>query len=169
MPRTIHGDLRGDGLRVVVLVSLWNRPVTDRLRSGALAVLKAAGVADDDVTVVEVPGAFELPQAAAVVANENAVDAVIALGCLVKGETDHDRIIADACAKGLTDVSLFSKIPVAFGVITANTQAEADARSREGTGPGKGGHKGREAAEAAVRLASALRRYGDARPDGDAS
>ncbi len=167
MPRTIHGDLRGDGLRVVVLVSMWNRAVTDRLRSGALEVLKSAGVADQDVTVIEVPGAFELPQAAAVVANENAVDAVVALGCLVKGETDHDRIIADACAKGLTDVSLFSKVPVTFGVITANTQAEADARSRAGTGPGKGGHKGREAAEAAVRLANALRQY--VRPDdGDA-
>lgn len=156
MPRTIHGELDGAGLRVAVLVSTWNAEVTDRLRAGALEVLAAAGVADPDVTVVEVPGAYELPQAAAAVVARGGVDALIALGCLVRGETDHDRYIAQACAQGLMDVSLAAKLPVAFGVITANTLAQAHARSR-GDAPGKGGHKGREAAQAALRLASALK------------
>lgn len=158
MPRTIQGDLRGDGLRVAVLVSTWNAAVTGRLRAGALEVLAKAGVADDDVVVVEVPGAYELPQAAAAIAEGDAYDAIVALGCLVHGETDHDRYIAQACASGLMDVSLSARIPVAFGVITAQTQAQADARSRADAGAGKGGHKGREAAEAALRLANALRR-----------
>ena len=148
MPRTIEGDLRGDGLRVAVLVSVWNAAVTDRLKVGALEVLARAGVADDDVVVIEVPGAFELPQAAAAIADGDSYDAIIALGCLVHG-----------CAKGLMDVSLSARIPVAFGVITADTQAQADARSRTDAPAGKGGHKGREAAEAAVRLANAMRRF----------
>lgn len=159
MPRTIHGDLSGDGLRVVVLVSTWNAGVTGRLLAGALEVLTAAGVADDDVTVVEVPGAFELPQAAGMLADALALDAIVALGCLIRGETSHDRVIADACARGLMDVSLRAGIPVTFGVITADTQAQADARSRADAAPGKGGHKGREAAEAAIRLANAMRRH----------
>ena len=160
MPRTVRGDLRGDGLRIVVLQARWNVSVTDRLLEGALEVLRAAGVRDADVTVVEVPGAYELPQAAAVVGARGGVDAVVALGCLVRGETVHDRVIADAVAKGLMDVSLSARVPVAFGVITADTWAQAEAR-RDPTSVagGKGGHKGREAAEAAVRLADALRRF----------
>lgn len=159
MPRTIRGDLDGRGLRITVLVSRWNADVTDRLRAGALETLLASGVADADVTVVEVPGAFELPAAAARAVATGEVDAVVALGCLVHGETVHDRVIADACAKGLMDVSVASRVPVAFGVITAGTKAQADARSAPGAAPGKGGHKGREAAEAAVRLARAFRRW----------
>ncbi len=160
MPRTVRGDLRGDGLRIVVLKACWNASVTDRLLEGALEVLRTAGVRDGDTTVVEVPGAYELPQAAAVVAGRGGVDAVVALGCLVRGETVHDRVIADAVAKGLMDVSLSTRVPVAFGVITADTWAQAEARSDPASvAGGKGGHKGREAAEAAVRLAQALRRF----------
>jgi len=160
MPSTIRGDLHGDGLRVTVLVARWNAPVTDRLLAGALEVLAAAGVADDDVKVLEVPGAFELPQAAGFVAASGRADAIVALGCLVQGETHHDRIIADACARGLTDVALATAVPVTFGVITALTQAQAFARSDPAAMPGKGGHKGREAAEAAIRLADVLRHAG---------
>lgn len=161
MPRTIRGDLRGDGLRLMVLVARWNAAVTDRLLQGALEVLKSAGVADADVTVMEVPGAFELPQAASRVAARGGLDAIVALGCLIRGETSHDRYIATECARGLMAVSLESKLPVTFGVITADTQAQADARSdlSPARAGGKGGHKGREAAEAAVRLADALRRF----------
>jgi 6,7-dimethyl-8-ribityllumazine synthase len=165
MPATTRGDLRGDGLRVAVLVARWNADVTDRLRDGALAALSAAGVRDEDVTVLEVPGAFELPAAARRVAASGRVDAVVALGCLLKGETRHDEVIADACAKGLVDVSTATGVPVGFGVITAGTRAQALARSDSGASPGKGGHKGREAAEAAVALARALRTWDEgARP-----
>src|SRR5205085_7738253 len=93
MPRTIRGELAGDGLRVAVLVARWNADVTDRLRDGALAALERMGVADRDVTVVEVPGAFELPLAAAEAARTGRFDAIVALGCVLKGETDHDRHI----------------------------------------------------------------------------
>ena len=165
MPATIRGDLRGDGLRVAVLVARWNAEVTDRLKDGALAALAAAGVRDGDVTVLEVPGAFELPAAARRVATSGRVDAVVALGCLLKGETRHDEVIADACAKGLVDVSTATGVPVGFGVITADTKAQALARSDPAAAPGKGGHKGREAAEAAVLLARALAAWDEgARP-----
>ena len=160
MPQTIRGDLRGDGLRVVVLVAMWNGEITRPLLEGALDVLTSAGVADGDIVVVEVPGAFELPEAAAFVADrDDDVDAIVALGCLVRGETSHDRILADAVASGLLEVSRKAKLPVAFGLITADTMEQARARSRTDAAPGKGGHKGREAAEAAIRLADAFRRF----------
>jgi 6,7-dimethyl-8-ribityllumazine synthase len=160
MTSTIHGELRGDGLRVVVLVARWNRNVTDRLLDGALEVLRGAGVAEDAISVVEVPGAFELPQAAAVVAARGGVDAIVALGCLLKGETSHDQVIASACAHGLMDVAVSRRLPIGFGVVTADTLAQAMARSDPAARDGKGGHKGREAAEAAIRLADALRGAG---------
>ncbi len=156
MPRTIPGDLDGRSLRIAVLVARWNAPITDRLRDGALEVLAAAGV--PDVTVVEVPGTFELPVAAARLAATKRFDAIVALGCVLKGETIHDRVIADACAQGLMDVATGSRVPVTFGVVTADTLAQAEARSDLASAPGKGGHKGREAAEAAVRLLDALRK-----------
>jgi 6,7-dimethyl-8-ribityllumazine synthase len=164
MPRTIRGDLRGAGLRVVVLVARWNPDVTDRLADGALAALGAAGVRDGDVTVVEVPGSFELPAAARRVAASGRADAIVALGCVLEGETRHDQVIADACAHGLVEVAAGTGIPVTFGVVTARTREQALARSDPAAPPGKGGHKGREAAEAAVALARALRAF-----DGDAS
>ena len=158
MPATTRGDLRGDGLRVAVLVARWNAGITDRLRDGALAVLVRAGVRDADIAVVEVPGAFELPQAALAVAKTGRFDAVVALGCVLKGETPHDEHIARACAEGLQHAALTTGVPTTFGVITGATEAQAKARSDLATGAGgKGGHKGMEAAEAAVRLADALR------------
>lgn len=167
MPLTIRGDdARGadrDPLRVVVLLARWHRDVTDGLLAGALAALERAGIKDDRVTVVEVPGSFELPAAAAAVARSGKADAIVALGCIVKGETRHDEVIAAACAKGLVDVSAATGVPVGFGVITADTYEQAVARSDpRNEGRGKKGNKGREAAEAAVTLARTLDRYGGA-------
>jgi 6,7-dimethyl-8-ribityllumazine synthase len=157
MPRTIRGDLDGHGMRFAVVVSTWNATVTDRLLAGALEELKAAGVLEGDTLVVEVPGAFELPAAAARLAATKRFDGIVALGCLLKGETIHDRVIADACAKGLIDVSVSARLPVTFGVVTADTLEQAMARSDpSATGGEKRGHKGKEAAAAAVRLAAAL-------------
>ena len=158
MPVTIRGDLRGDGLRVAVLVARWNAAITDRLRDGALVALAGAGVRDADVTVVEVPGSFELPQAALAAAKTGRFDAVVALGCVLKGETPHDEHIARACAEGLSHAALATGVPTTFGVITGATEAQAKARSEAAAGAGgKGGHKGVEAAQAAVRLANALK------------
>ena len=137
MPRTIPGDLDGRSLRIAVLVARWNAPITDRLRDGALEVLAAAGV--PDVTVVEVPGTFELPVAAARLAATKRFDAIVALGCVLKGETIHDRVIADACAQGLMDVATGSRVPVTFGVVTADTLAQPRRRRHRPRAPRPGG------------------------------
>jgi 6,7-dimethyl-8-ribityllumazine synthase len=145
----------GAGLRVAVLVARWYPEITDRLRDAALATMRGAGVAEDDLLVVEVPGAYELPQAAAWVARAGDADAVVALGCVVRGETPHFDLVAQACTEGLQRVGLETGIPVALGVITADTLAQAHARS--GASTGKGGNKGIEAAEAALAMAAAYR------------
>jgi 6,7-dimethyl-8-ribityllumazine synthase len=155
MATHVPSDLHGSGLKIAVLVARWYPEVTDRLREGALGVLAKAGVADDDVLVVDVPGAFELPQAAQWVARAGLADAVVALGCVVRGETPHFEFVAGTCADGLMRAAQDTGIPVAFGVITADTREQAAARS--GPATGKGGNKGVEAAEAAVRLAATFR------------
>jgi 6,7-dimethyl-8-ribityllumazine synthase len=159
-PPSLPAPLSGHGLRVAVLTAQWHGAITARLQAAALATLRAAGVEDDDVVVLEVPGAFELPQAAAWIARAGEADAVVALGCVVRGETPHFDFVASACAQGLQQVAIETGVPVGLGVITANTQAQAEARAGEATG--KGGNKGVEAADAAVRMA-ALRRALEAR------
>ncbi|MHC5011498.1 MAG: 6,7-dimethyl-8-ribityllumazine synthase [Planctomycetota bacterium] len=146
---------RGRGLRIVVLVASWHGEITARLKEGALATLADAGVEDDDVLVVEVPGAYELPQAASWITRAAMADAVVALGCVIRGETPHFDFIARSCADGCLRAAQASGIPVTLGVITADTRAQALARSGEARG--KGGNKGVEAADAAVRLALAYR------------
>jgi 6,7-dimethyl-8-ribityllumazine synthase len=151
----VPSEPSGSGLRIAVVVAGWNREVTDRLREGALATLRTHGVADADVLVVDVPGAFELPQAALWVARAGLADAVVALGCVVRGETPHFDYVARTCADGLMRAAQETGIPVTLGVITADTMEQAVARS--GAATGKGGNKGVEAADAAVRLAATYR------------
>jgi 6,7-dimethyl-8-ribityllumazine synthase len=155
VPVLFESRFDGRGLRVAVLASLWYPEVVARLREAALATLLRAGVRDEDILVVEVPGAFELPQAAARVARGGRVDAIVALGCVIRGETPHFEFVASACADGLARAAQDHGIPVGFGVITADTREQADVRS--GPAGGKGGNKGTEAAEAAVRLAALWR------------
>ena len=155
MPETISSQADGAGLRIAILVAQWYGEITGRLRDAALQTLAAAGVAEDDQLVIEVPGAFELPQAAAWIARRGDTDAIVALGCVIRGETPHFDFVAGTCAEGLTRVAVESGVPVALGVITADTEAQAEARS--GAGTGKGGNKGVEAADAAVRMARAYR------------
>ncbi len=162
---SISSELDGHGLHVTVLVARWYPEVTDRLRDGALQTLLAAGVAEDDITIIEVPGAFELAQAATWVTRAGIADAVVALGCVLRGETPHFDHIARAATDGCLRAAQDSGIPVAFGVITADTKAQAEARAAD-VGGGiskKGGNKGVEAADAAVRLARTFRRLEDAR------
>ena len=165
MTKQVPGELDGRGLRVAVLVARWYPEVTDRLREGALATLESAGVAEKDLLVVEVPGAYELPQAATWVTRAGLADAVVALGCVVRGETPHFDHIARAAADGCLRAAQESGVPVAFGVITADTRAQAEARASD-VGGGvsqKGGNKGVEAADAAVRLAHTFRRLEEGR------
>ena len=148
---TIQGTGRGAGGRFALVVSKYNDFVTDRLQAGALAALSAAGVMPADVTVLRVPGAFEIPLAAQHAAESGRFDAVICLGCLIRGETSHFEFIASAVAHGLTTAAAATGIPMAFGVLTTNSVEEALVRA--GDGPGNKGH---EAAVAAIEMAEVV-------------
>ena len=147
--RTVEGTQSAAGFRFAVVVSKYHDFVTDRLRAGALAALAAAGAHADDITVVRVPGAFELPLAARQAAASGGFDAIVCLGCLVKGATPHFEFIASAVAHGLTAASGDTLVPMAFGVLTTNSIEEALERATEGPS-----NKGWEAASAAVEMAT---------------
>jgi 6,7-dimethyl-8-ribityllumazine synthase len=146
--RTIAGSQRATGFRFAIIVSKYNDFVTDRLQAGALAALAASGVGSEDITVVRVPGAFEIPLAAQHAAESGRYDAIICLGCLIRGETAHFEYISSAVAQGLTSAAAATGVPMAFGVLTTNSAEEALARA--GDGPSNKGH---EAAVAAVEMA----------------
>ena len=149
--RTVEGTQRGGGFRFALVVSRFNDFVTGRLEAGALAALAAAGVDSDDITIVRVPGAFEIPIAAQHAAESGRVDAVVCLGCLIRGETSHFEYISSAVSHGLTTASGVTGIPITFGVLTTNSAEEALARA--GDGPA---NKGWEAAAAAVEMAAVI-------------
>lgn len=140
------------GLRVAIVRSLFNRGVTDGLLAGARAALAAMGAAEGRVAVYDLPGAFELPLAAQAAARSGRFDAVVALGAVVEGETDHYEHVAREAASGLAAVARETGVPVAFGVLTVRD--EEHARRRAAAGPG---NKGAEAARAAVATALVLR------------
>ena len=140
--------LDGSGLRIAVIVADFNPEITDGLLNGARVRLNLAKC---DTTVYRAPGAFELPVLAKAAATSG-YDAVVALGAVIEGETDHYHHIATQAARGLMDVSLETGVPVAFGVLTVRDPSHAAARSASGPG-----NKGAEAAEAAVRAALELR------------
>jgi len=148
---TVEGTGHAAGFRFAIVVSKYNDFVTDRLQAGALAALAAAGVDSDQVTVVRVPGAFELPLAAQHAAESGRFDAVVCLGCLIRGETPHFEYISSAVAHGLTSAAAATGVPMAFGVLTTNSAEEALARA--GDGPG---NKGYEAAVAAIQMAEVV-------------
>jgi len=138
--------------RYAIVVSRFNKEITSGLLSGAREALAEAGVRDDAVTVFQVPGAFEIPLAAKRAAESGEFAAVICLGCLIKGETMHFEYIADAASHGIMRVALDTGIPVAFGVLTTLTDAQAEERAAPGPG-----NKGREAAAAALDMARLVR------------
>jgi 6,7-dimethyl-8-ribityllumazine synthase len=140
------------GFRIAIVVSRYNDFVTDPLRDAAVAALVDAGVAREDVTIHAVPGAFEIPQAASAVARTLRPDAVVCLGCVIRGATPHFEFIASAVAHGITDASVASGVPMAFGVLTTNSVEEALERSAVGPA-----NKGREAALAALEMAALTR------------
>lgn len=161
----IRGSVVATGCRFAIVVSRFNEEITSGLLSGARTTLLDAGVRDDDVTLVHVPGAFEIPVAALHLAETGRFDAVICLGCLIKGDTMHFEYIADAASHGIMNVSVTTGVPAAFGVLTALTEEQAMVRS----GPGEG-NKGREAALAAIEMATLFKKLGalHAPPGGDA-
>jgi len=144
----------GAGLRVAIVAAQWNEAIVRRLLDGALATLRAQGVADEAVEVVRVPGSFELPDAALWAARGGAagrpgVGAVIALGCVIRGETEHFRLVADAASQGLLRVALETGIPVLNGVLAVENVGQAESRSG-----GEHGNTGSQVALAAIRMAN---------------
>ncbi len=148
----LEGSQTGAGLKFAVVVAKFNDFVTERLQAGALAALKSAGVATDDVCVIKVPGAFEIPFAAKEAASRGHFAAVVCLGCLIRGATPHFEYIASACAHGITEAAAATGVPMTFGVLTTNSVEEALDRAAEGPG-----NKGWEAAVAAVEMATLQR------------
>lgn len=139
--------LDGSGLRIAIISARWNEFVGSRLLKGARSALTGCGVADSDITTVEVPGAFELPFAAKRMAETGDYDAIVCLGTVIRGETPHFDFVAGEAARGIMQVGLDTGIPVTFGVITADNDEQAIDRAG-----GRKGNKGTEAAEAAVEM-----------------
>ncbi len=143
----------GHGLRIGIVVSRYNDFVTDRLKAGALEALAACGVADKDVALIDVPGSFEIPMAARRAAETGRFDAIVCLGCLIRGETAHFEYIASAASHGLMSASAATGVPMTFGILTTDSAEQALARA--GSGPS---NKGWESAVAAVEMAQLFRR-----------
>lgn len=150
MPQ-LEGSPKAPGHRFAIVVSRYHDFVTDRLQAGALEALAAADVKPEDVTVLKVPGAFEIPAAAQHAAETGRFGAVVCLGCVIRGATPHFDYIASAVAHGLTSASAATGVPMAFGVLTTNSVEEALERAGAGTA-----NKGWEAATAAVEMATLL-------------
>ena len=144
--------MRGRGLRIGVVVARYNATITDGLLTGALDALTAAGVEDDDLILVRVPGALEIPVVVAHLARRAGCDAVIALGAVIEGETDHYTHVCAETMRGCGEVATTTGVPVGFGVLTCKTLLQA--RDRSST-PAK--NKGREAALAVIEAAHACR------------
>jgi 6,7-dimethyl-8-ribityllumazine synthase len=141
------------GLRFAVVVSRFNDAITERLADGARAALAEAGAAASDIDVVHVPGAFELPQAARCVAETGRFDAVVCLGCVIRGATPHFEYISASVAHGIQDASGETGVPIAFGVLTTDTWEQAEERAGDGRA-----NKGFEAAAAAIEMAVLFKR-----------
>ncbi len=150
MPRSFEGELRADGLRFGVIASRFNDEIVSGLLEGALDCLRRHGAAEDDISLYRVPGAFEIPTIAAALAGR--FDALITLGCLLRGDTPHFDFISAQVTNDLSRVATEARHPIAFGVITCNTYEQAVARSSPGSG-----NKGWEAALAAIEMANLFR------------
>ncbi|MEK6674462.1 MAG: 6,7-dimethyl-8-ribityllumazine synthase [Planctomycetota bacterium] len=152
MTQEINGKLTAEGLRFGLAVSRFNDFITSRLQSAAIDVLVRHGCAEENITVAHVPGAFELPLVAKKLAESGKFDAVICLGCVIRGETPHFEYIASEAAKGIAHVGLSTGVPTVFGVITADTLEQAINRAG-----GKSGNKGADAAMNAIEMANVLK------------
>jgi 6,7-dimethyl-8-ribityllumazine synthase len=152
-PVALEGDLSAAGMRFAIVVARWNAVITDRLLDGALDVLLRSGATRADIQILRVPGAWEIPSAARSLANTGLVDAVITLGCLLRGETAHYEAIYNEVARGIGQSQQETGIPHAFGVLTCETLEQA--LNRAGI---KAGNKGSEAAAAAIEMVSLHRK-----------
>ncbi len=150
--KIIEGNLSAAGLKFAILVSRFNSIITDRLLAGAIDALTRSGGDTEQVEIVKVPGAWEMPVAAAEVARQKRHDAIICLSAVIKGDTPHFDYIAAEATKGLAHVSMDNGVPVAFGILTTNTVEQAIDRAGA-----KSGNKGFDAAMTAIEMANLMR------------
>jgi 6,7-dimethyl-8-ribityllumazine synthase len=155
MTKVIEGDFSANTAKFTLVVGRFNSAIVDNLCAGAIDTLRRQGVPEANITVVRVPGAYEMPLAAKRVAVKGGTDAIIALGAVIRGGTPHFEFVAGECSSGLARVSLDHEIPIAFGVLTTDTIEQAVERS--GT---KAGNKGADAAMTALEMISLLRNIG---------
>ena len=151
MPRELRGECTAPEGSIGIIVARYNSSITSKLLAGAVETLQAAGVDDDAIDVVWVPGGFEIPLAAQQMAESGLYLAVLCLGAVIRGETTHDQHINRAVSLGVTEVGLSSSLPVLFGLLTCDTLEQAIQRSG-----GNVGNKGCECAEAALEMISLL-------------
>ncbi len=153
---TIEGDLRVRDLRFAIVAARFNDFVVERLIDGAVEALTRHGAAADQLEVVRVPGAFDLPLVVRRIAESGRADAIIAIGAVIRGQTAHFEFVAGECASGISRVSSDTGVPVAFAVLTTDTIEQAADRAG-----GKAGNRGADAAEAAISLANLLKKLKD--------
>jgi len=151
MTRELNGELVVNGQRFAIVVSRFNDFITSKLLAGAIDTLHRHGAEDDNITCVRVPGAFELPFAALKLAQSGTFDAVICLGCVIRGQTPHFEYVASEATKGIAQVGLSTGVPTTFGVITSDTLEQAVERAGS-----KSGNKGADAALSAIELTNLL-------------
>ena len=149
MSQRIKGDISGNGIRIGIVVSRFNSEITEGLLRGAMRALIDSEVSENDITITEVPGAFEIPFAADLLAATKKYDALIAIGCVIKGETAHFEYISDSVMKGIVAVGQKYGIPVSCGVLTTYTDEQAISRSGD-----HDENKGSEAAFTAIEMAN---------------
>ncbi len=152
MPSTIQGDLSGKGLKFGIVAARFNDYITSKLVEGALDGLKRHGVAEENISLVKVPGAYEIPLAAKMMAVSKKYDALICLGAVIRGATPHFEYVSAEVSKGVAAVSMDAGMPVIFGVLTTDTIEQAIERA--GT---KAGNKGWDAALAAIEMANVVK------------
>ncbi len=157
MHRELKPTTSAQGLRIGLVVSRYHAPITDALRDGAVDCYTRAGGSPDDLVLVNAPGTFEVTALCAALAERGDLDAVVAVGCVISGQTTHDQYLCQAVSHGLTEVTLRTGVPVSFGVLTCQSLEQAEARAG-----GDRGNKGAEAMAAAIDTARTIRRLRDA-------
>jgi 6,7-dimethyl-8-ribityllumazine synthase len=151
--RTIEGGRSAKGLRIAIVAARFNHFVVDKLLAGAVETLTQAGISGQDLDIVRVPGAFEIPLAARKLSQSRNYDAIVTLGAVIRGGTPHFDYVAGECARGVSEAARDSGVPVIFGVLTCDTLEQATERSG-----GAHGNKGADAALAAIEMADLLRK-----------
>jgi 6,7-dimethyl-8-ribityllumazine synthase len=152
-PRVIEGELQARDLKFALVASRYNDFIVDKLLKGAVEALRRHGASDQQIDIVRVPGAFEMPLIVRKLATSRRYDAIVALGAVIRGDTPHFEYVAGECASGIARIASETGVPVGFGVLTVETVEQANDRAG-----GNAGNKGAEAADAALELANLLRR-----------